>query len=60
MIVVDSSAWIELLRDSGSKVARRLEELLVEEAPIAVTEIVIMEVLAGARSSITPRRSATG
>ena len=47
MILVDSSAWIEFLRDTGSPVCDEVDRLL--EAEIAVTEPVLMEVLAGAR-----------
>lgn len=50
MIVVDSSAWIEFFRGSGSDVHRALGRLLSEGAELAVTEVVVMEVLAGARS----------
>jgi predicted nucleic acid-binding protein len=50
VIVVDSSAWIELFRRTGSSVHLRLRELLVEDADLAITEVVVMEVLAGALS----------
>ncbi len=50
MIVVDTSAWIELLRKSGSAVHLTLRELTAEDAPLAVTEVVVLELLAGARS----------
>jgi predicted nucleic acid-binding protein len=50
VIVVDSSAWIELFRATGSRIDRTLTRLLQEEADVAVTEVVIMEVLVGARS----------
>jgi predicted nucleic acid-binding protein len=50
MIVVDTSAWVELLRKTGSAVHLTLRELIVADAPIAVTEAVVFEVLAGARS----------
>jgi predicted nucleic acid-binding protein len=50
VIVVDSSAWIELLRATGSRVDKTLTRLLQEEADVAVTEVVVMEVLVGARS----------
>lgn len=50
MIVVDTSAWIELLRDTGSPVHRRLVTLLDCGSELAVTEVVVAEVLAGARS----------
>ena len=47
MILVDTSAWIEFLRDSGSPECVRVDELLDDD--IAVCEPVHMEVLAGAR-----------
>jgi predicted nucleic acid-binding protein len=49
VIVVDSSAWVEYLRKTGSAVHRRLRGLIEDSAHLAVTEIVVMEVLAGAR-----------
>lgn len=49
MILVDTSAWIEFLRDTGSPVAQRLETLLGDDAPIATCDTVVMEVLAGTR-----------
>lgn len=48
MIVVDSSAWIEVLRRTGSRANRTFNRLLHEEAPLATTEVVVGEVLAGA------------
>lgn len=50
VIVVDTSAWIEYLRGSGHPVHLRLRALRERKAELAVTEIVLMEVLAGARS----------
>ena len=50
MIVPDSSAWIELLRRTGSAVHNVMHDLVVGRAELAVTEVVVMEVLAGARS----------
>lgn len=47
MILVDTSAWIEFLRDTGSPTCVRLDELLAGE--IATCHPVRMEVLAGAR-----------
>lgn len=49
MIVVDTSAWIEQLRSTGSPVHRTLRRLLESGADVAVTEVVVMELLAGAR-----------
>ena len=48
MILIDTSAWIEFLRDTGSPVCRRVDALLDEE--IAVCDPIRMEVLAGARN----------
>jgi predicted nucleic acid-binding protein len=50
VILADTSAWVEYDRATGSTTDRRLSELIAAEGPIAVTEPVIMEVLAGARS----------
>ena len=50
MILVDTSAWVEYDRATGGPVDQRLTELITDEGPLAVTEPVIMEVLADARS----------
>ena len=50
VIVPDSSAWIEHLRDTGSPTALTVRRLLEEKADIGVTEHVLMELLAGAQS----------
>jgi predicted nucleic acid-binding protein len=47
MILVDTSAWIEFLRDTGSPSCERVAELLGLE--IATCDPVRMEVFAGAR-----------
>jgi hypothetical protein len=47
VIVVDTSAWIEFLRDTGSAVCKRVDALLAGR--IAICDPVKMEVLAGAR-----------
>lgn len=49
MILVDTSAWVEFDRGSGSRVDRRLTRLISSGAEIAYTEPVLAEVLAGAR-----------
>jgi predicted nucleic acid-binding protein len=49
MILADTSAWVEYDRGTESAVDRRITELVENDAPVAVTEPVIMEVLAGAR-----------
>ena len=50
MIVADTSAWIEFLRGTDHPAALELQRLLEEEAELAVTELIVMELLAGARS----------
>lgn len=47
MILIDTSAWVEFLRGSGHAVHLALREHLARRSPIATTEPVIMELLAG-------------
>lgn len=49
MILADTSAWVEYDRATGSGADARLSELIAGDAPLGVTEPVLMEVLAGAR-----------
>ena len=49
MILIDTSAWIEFLRDTGSAACNRVEALL--EGEITICDAVRMEVLAGARDA---------
>jgi predicted nucleic acid-binding protein len=49
MIMVDTSAWTEYLRGTGSRTHFRLRELLAADAVLATTDVVHMELLAGAR-----------
>jgi predicted nucleic acid-binding protein len=48
MILVDTSAWIDHLRAAETPVARRLWNLIEEDADLATTEPIVMELLAGA------------
>jgi predicted nucleic acid-binding protein len=48
MILVDTSAWIEFLRDTGSEVCIAVDQLL--DGDLATCDAVSMEVLAGARN----------
>ncbi len=50
MILVDTSAWIELLRASSHPAHVTLRHHLQRRSPIATTEPVIMELLAGTRT----------
>lgn len=47
MILVDTSAWIEFLRDTGSPTCDAVDRLLDDD--LAICDPVSMEVLAGAR-----------
>lgn len=47
MILIDTSAWVEFLRDTGSDVCQRVDALL--DGDIATCHPIRMEVLAGAR-----------
>jgi predicted nucleic acid-binding protein len=49
LILVDSSAWAEFLRGTGSPVNAHVRMLLESRASLATTEPIVMEVLAGAR-----------
>jgi predicted nucleic acid-binding protein len=49
LILVDSSVWVEYDRATGTRSHLRLRELIEVDGPVAVTEPVVMEVLAGAR-----------
>jgi len=46
-VLVDTSAWIELLRDTKSSAARELERLITDNAPIFTTGVVVAELLRG-------------
>lgn len=50
MILADTSAWVEYDRATGSRVHLRLRDLVDQGVDLAVTEPVVMEVLAGART----------
>lgn len=49
MILVDTSAWVEFLRATGSTTHGQLRRLIDTDADLRVTEVVVMEVLAGGR-----------
>jgi hypothetical protein len=48
VVLADTSAWVEYLRGTGSLAHRRLRELIEREAPLAITEVAHLELLAGA------------
>lgn len=51
MILVDTSVWVEFLRDTGSVQCNRVTQLIEVDAPMATTDVVIMELLAGSASA---------
>jgi predicted nucleic acid-binding protein len=50
VILADTSAWVEFDRATGSVVDQRLTELVSIDSELAVTEPIIAEVAAGART----------
>lgn len=54
MILVDTSAWVEFLRDTGSPVCNEVDALLA--AGVATCDPIRMEVLAGGRDESHLRR----
>lgn len=56
MILADTSAWIEFDRATGSRIDLRIKDLIENTDDLAVTEPVLMEVLAGARSEERARQ----
>ena len=50
MILVDTSAWVEFLRNSGSPVCDAVSDLLDDD--LATCDVIVMEVLAGARDDL--------
>ena len=53
MILVDTSAWVEYLRDTGSPACIRVGQLLSTD--LATCDVVRMELLAGARDDLHQR-----
>ena len=49
MILVDTSAWVEFLRTTGTPTHLHLRAVLEGDQELATTDVVVMEVLAGAR-----------
>jgi predicted nucleic acid-binding protein len=49
VILVDSSAWIEFQRATGSLADRRVTQALEEDEELLTTGVILMEILAGAR-----------
>jgi predicted nucleic acid-binding protein len=56
VILVDSSAWVEFLRATGSPAHLHLRSALQEGAELASTDVIVMEILAGARDDADRER----
>lgn len=50
MIVVDTSVWIDVLNETPTPQAQRCVELIESGQPIALTDVILTEVLQGLRS----------
>ena len=50
MIVVDTSVWIDVLNDVPAPQARHCVELIESGEPVALTDIILTEILQGLRS----------
>lgn len=55
MILIDTTAWVEFLRGTGSEANRSVRELVGSDR-VATTDPVVAEVTAGARSAGEARR----
>jgi len=49
VILIDSSAWVEFLRATGSPAHLHLRSALRKGKSLASTDVIVMEILAGAR-----------
>jgi predicted nucleic acid-binding protein len=50
VIVVDTSVWIDVLRGADSPTVSRCIELIEDGAPIALTDVILTEILQGVQS----------
>lgn len=56
MIVVDTSVWVEFFRDSSTPQVEVLFELIEQDAGIALTDVILTELLQGAATDLDARR----
>jgi len=59
VLLLDTSGWIEYLRDTGSAACEEVARLVLDPESLATTEPIIMELLAGATSTIALRELET-
>jgi predicted nucleic acid-binding protein len=50
VILADTSAWVEYLRATGSQTHTTMRRLIAQEVDLVTTDVVVMEILAGART----------
>jgi predicted nucleic acid-binding protein len=50
LILVDTSAWVEFLRGTGSETNARVRAYHEQTRQLAITEVVVMELIAGIRN----------
>ncbi len=55
-MLVDSSAWVEFLRATGSTAHLRVRSALQDGLDLATTDVIVMEILAGARDEADGER----
>lgn len=56
MTLVDTSAWVEFLRSTGSATNVTLRDLVSADSPLHTTDVIVMELLAGGRDDTHLRR----
>ena len=56
MIVVDTSVWVEFFRDSDAWQVEHLADLISNDEPVALTDVVLTEILQGLRDDRAARR----
>ena len=54
MILVDTSVWIDLFRASPGPAGQELRRLIQESEPLALSGIIVAEVLQGLRREVEP------
>jgi predicted nucleic acid-binding protein len=56
IVVVDTSVWIDFFRGATTPVVQRFVALVDDDAGIAITDVILTEILQGLRSAADVRR----
>lgn len=56
MIVVDTSVWIDFFRDTRTWQVEHLAQLIADDEPVALTDVVLTEILQGLANDREARR----